>query len=98
MPSTIQLRIKFHNGTYDTKFAIESKKGFIFFYWFNMSANGYKLVNVAIKSQSTTTYSVSLDCIVLLKITVDIPNLPLDFSNWKTPHCIQRVETTLNTT
>lgn len=63
-----------------------------------MSDNGYTLVNAAIKSQSTTTYSVSLDCIVLLKITVDIPNLPLDFSNWKTPHCIQRADPTLNTT
>lgn len=55
-----------------------------------MSATGYKLINAAIKSQSTTTYSVGLDCIVLLKITADIQNLPLDFSNWKTPHCIQR--------
>lgn len=62
-----------------------------------MSVNGYKLVNAAIKSQSTTAYSVSLDCIVLLKITVDIPNLPLDLSYWKLhiayneqiPHWIQ---------
>lgn len=53
-----------------------------------MSTKSSKLLNTTIRSQSTT-YSVSLDCIVLPKITVDIPTVPLDLSNWKIPHGIQ---------
>lgn len=53
-----------------------------------MSSYSSKLVNSTIRSQITTN-PVILDCIVLPRITVDIPTVPLDFSNCKILHDIQ---------